>query len=91
MALTHLIFAAAGQLSPKIALLHGSQKTSGGKNVEILWENTAMDPGWCKLDWIVADPVRKQLVNASNMLDVTWESPDGEVVPLDGYLDGYFQ
>lgn len=66
-------------------------ETSGGKNVEILWENTAMDPGWCKLDWIVADPVRKQLVNASNMLDVTWESPDGEVIPLDGYLDGYFQ
>ena len=66
-------------------------ETSGGKNVEILWENIAMDPGWCKLDWIVADPIRKQLVNASNMLDVTWESPDGEVVPLDGYLDGYFQ
>lgn len=50
-----------------------------------------MDPGWCKLDWVVADPIRKQLVNASNMLDVTWESPDGEVIPLDGYLDGYFQ
>ena len=30
-------------------------------------------------------------MNASNMLDVTWEKPDGELVPLDGYLDGYFQ
>jgi hypothetical protein len=25
------------------------------------------------------------------MLDVTWESPDGSIVPLDGYLDPYFQ
>jgi len=39
----------------------------------------------------VADSVRKQLANASNMLDVTWESPDGEITPLDGFLDPYFQ
>ena len=25
------------------------------------------------------------------MLDVTWESPQGDIVPLDGYLDPYFQ
>jgi len=50
-----------------------------------------MDPGWCKLDWIVADPLRKKLANASNMLDVTWEAPDGTITPLDGYLDPYFQ
>ena len=66
-------------------------KKGNGEEVEILWEDAARDPGWCKMDWVVADPVRKQLVNASNMLDVTWESPDGDVVPLDGYLDGYFQ
>jgi hypothetical protein len=39
----------------------------------------------------VADPVRDQLVNASNMLDVTWEAPDGSITPLDGFLDPYFQ
>jgi len=66
-------------------------KTPAGESVEIMWDQVAQDPGWCKLDWVVADPVRKQLVNASNMLDATWESPDGDVVPLDGYLDGYFQ
>jgi hypothetical protein len=66
-------------------------KTPEGKSIEILWDDAAKDPGWCKLDWIVADPVRKQLVNASNMLDVTWESPDGEIIPLDSYLDSYFQ
>ncbi|MDO9121224.1 MAG: hypothetical protein Q7U31_05520, partial [Anaerolineaceae bacterium] len=38
-----------------------------------------------------ADPIRKQLANASNMLDVTWEAPDGKISPLDGYLDPYFQ
>jgi hypothetical protein len=51
----------------------------------------AHEPGWCKLDWVVADPVRRQVANASNMLDVTWEAPDGSITPLDGYLDPYFQ
>ncbi|MBW8009850.1 MAG: hypothetical protein FVQ83_01230 [Chloroflexi bacterium] len=60
-------------------------------NVEILWEEAAQDPGWCKMDWVVADPVRMELVNASNMLDVTWEAPDGSITPLDGYMDPYFQ
>jgi hypothetical protein len=62
-----------------------------GTPVEIRWDDAALDPGWCKLDWVVADPVRGQLVNASNMLDVTWEAPDGTITPLDGYLDPYFQ
>jgi acyl carrier protein phosphodiesterase len=25
------------------------------------------------------------------MLDVTWETPEGDIVPLDGFLDPYFQ
>jgi hypothetical protein len=49
------------------------------------------NPGWCKLDWVIADPVHGQLSNASNMLDVTWEAQDGSITPLDGYLDPYFQ
>jgi hypothetical protein len=68
-----------------------SAETEDGDLVEVRWEDAAREPGWCKLDWVVADPVRKQLVNASNMLDATWETPGGELVPLDGYLDGYFQ
>ncbi len=55
------------------------------------WEDAAAQPGWCKLDWVVFDPVRRRLANASNMLDVTWEAPDGSIQPLDGYLDPYFQ
>lgn len=62
-----------------------------GQPVTITWEAVAHDPGWCKLDWVIADPARNQLSNASNMLDVTWEGPDGKITPLDGYLDGYFQ
>ena len=62
-----------------------------GAPVTITWEDAAQDPGWCKLDWVIADPIRGQLANASNMLDVTWEAPDGAITPLDGYLDAYFQ
>ena len=55
------------------------------------WEDASHDPGWCKLDWVIADKTRGQLANASNMLDPTWEAPDGTIVPLDGFLDPYFQ
>ncbi len=62
-----------------------------GQAVEIAWESCAADPGWCKLDWIVADPIRDSIANASNMLDVTWEAPDGSITSLDGFVDAYFQ
>lgn len=62
-----------------------------GKSVALEWGAVALDPGWVKLDWVVAHPPRKQLANASNNLDVTWEAPGGEIVPLDGQLDTYFQ
>ncbi|MDP2995416.1 MAG: hypothetical protein Q8N46_09895, partial [Anaerolineales bacterium] len=50
-----------------------------GTAVVIRWEDVAAQPGWCKLDWVIADPVRSRLANASNMLDVTWEAPDGSI------------
>jgi len=62
-----------------------------GTPTAVRWEQVASLPGWCKLDWVVVDPARQQLANASNMLDVTWEAPDGTITPLDGYLDPYFQ
>lgn len=62
-----------------------------GTPAVVRWDEVASEPGWCKLDWVIADPVRGQLANASNMLDVTWEAPDGAITPLDGYLDPYFQ
>jgi hypothetical protein len=57
----------------------------------VVWADAAQKPGWCKLDWVVADPSRGQLANASNVLDPTWEDSDGRIVPLDGFLDPYFQ
>jgi hypothetical protein len=62
-----------------------------GTPVTITWQQAAEDPGWCKLDWIIADPIRRRVSNASNMLDVTWEAPDGSIVALDGFIDPYYQ
>ena len=62
-----------------------------GQPWTVEWEYGTLDPGWCKMDWIIAEPEQGRVVNASNMLDVTWEQPNGEIVPLDGFLDPYFQ
>ena len=66
-------------------------RTADGQTRTISWGEAATNPGWCKLDWIVADAERGMLANASNMIDPTWEAPDGRVVSLDGFLDPYFQ
>ncbi len=65
-------------------------RAGGGNEARLEWYEAAADPGWCKLDWVIADRERG-LTNASNVLDVTWEAPDGTVTPLDGFLDPYFQ
>ncbi|MEX0710666.1 MAG: hypothetical protein WD116_05630 [Chloroflexota bacterium] len=70
---------------------HVIATTLDGEPIQLAWDDVAADPGWCKLDWVVADPERGTLANASNMLDATWEAPDGTITPLDGHLDGYFQ
>ncbi len=62
-----------------------------GKIHVVRWEDGQAAPGWCKLDWVIADKTRGKLANASNQLDPTWEAPDGKIVPLDGFLDPYFQ
>lgn len=62
-----------------------------GKPKKIDWSYGEQDPGWCKLDWLIAEPDKGQIINVSNMLDVTWEGPDGTIIPLDGQLDPYFQ
>jgi hypothetical protein len=62
-----------------------------GSKAVYTWADAIRDPGWCKLDWVIADSSRGKLANASNVLDTTWEGPDGKIVPLDGFLDPYFQ
>lgn len=63
---------------------------SGEKQL-IPWEYGQQEPGWCKLDWMIALSDEGRVANASNMLDVTWQTPSGDIVPLDGFLDPYFQ
>jgi hypothetical protein len=65
--------------------------TPAGERLTITWADAGRDPGWCKMDWVVADPIRGQVCKASNMLDATIETPDGSITPLDGFLDPYFQ
>jgi hypothetical protein len=72
----------AGQM--EVELMDGSKAV-------YTWADATRDPGWCKLDWVIADSSRGKLANASNVLDTTWESPDGKIVPLDGFLDPDFQ
>lgn len=62
-----------------------------GSIVPLEWGRAPGRPGWAKLDWVVADRSRGLLSNASNVVDPTWEAPDGTIVPLDGFLDPYFQ
>jgi hypothetical protein len=66
-------------------------RTAGGAEAVLWWDDAALDPGWCKLDWVLEDAADHALANVSNMLDVTWEAPDGTITPLDGFLDPYFQ
>ncbi len=62
-----------------------------GSTRRIEWATAPGRPGWAKLDWLVGDRARGILANASNVIDPTWEAPDGTIVPLDGFLDPYFQ
>ncbi|MFO7742153.1 MAG: hypothetical protein R6X31_07555 [Anaerolineae bacterium] len=64
---------------------------ASGEPWDVDWSYGCLDPGWCKMDWVIAEPERGRVVNASNMLDVTWETPEEDIVPLDGFLDPYFQ
>jgi hypothetical protein len=62
-----------------------------GVDARLSWEDAARDPGWCKLDWVIADPHHRGVANVSNLLDPTWEAPDGTITPLDGFLDPDFR
>ena len=41
--------------------------TPDGAPAAVRWDDLASKPGWCKLDWVVADPTRHQLANASTL------------------------
>lgn len=70
---------------------HITVQTSDGVPLTIRWDEAQSGIGWSYLGYIVADRRAGRIALASNMLDVTWEAPDGNIVPLDGSLDPFFQ
>jgi hypothetical protein len=66
-------------------------QTAAGEPLVLDWSYGIEQPGWCKLDWVIIESTEGRVVHASNMLDVTWERPDGDIEPLDGFLDPYYQ
>jgi hypothetical protein len=74
-------------------VLYGEIEVTGaeGQPRHLAWGDVTGGLGWSYLDWIVAEPSAGRIALASNMLDVTWEAPDGSITPLDGALDAWFQ
>ncbi len=74
-------------------VLYGEIEVTGadGRPRLLQWADLAGGLGWSYLGWIVADPAAGRISLASNMLDVTWQSPDGSITPLDGAVDAWFQ
>ena len=64
---------------------------AAGQPLVVRWDEAEAGMGWTYLGWIVADRQAGRMVQASNMLDVTWEAPDGQIVALDGSIDPFFQ
>ena len=62
-----------------------------GQPRTITWDEAQSGAGCSFLAWILADREAGQIGLASNMIDVTWESPAGEIVALDGSIDPFFQ
>ncbi|HUF84308.1 MAG TPA: hypothetical protein VMQ81_06910 [Acidimicrobiia bacterium] len=58
-----------------------------GEPVKIRWDDTVVGGGWVYLAWIAADRQQGRIALMSNMVDATWEAPDGSIHPLDGAVD----
>jgi hypothetical protein len=64
---------------------------AAGHSRVLRWGELEAGVGWSYLGWIVADRLAGRIVLVGNMLDATWERPDGAIVALDGALDAFFQ
>ena len=62
-----------------------------GNVLKVNWDDAEAGQGWTYLGWIIADRARGRIALASNMLDVTWQAPDGTITSLDGSVDPFFQ
>lgn len=66
-------------------------RDTNGSPTRIFWNDTEAGKGWTYLGWIIADRERERIALASNMLDVSWQAPDGTITSLDGSIDPFFQ
>ena len=62
-----------------------------GRPLAIRWDEVQGGQGWTYAGWIVVEPDASRIALASNMMEVTWESPAGELVALDGSFDPCLQ
>ena len=72
---------------------NGSIAVSGadGQPLVIAWDDVAGGRGWTYMGWIVVEPDGGRIALASNMMEVTWESPAGALMALDGSIDPCLQ
>ena len=92
-------FVRDGNLKKLVHRLPGADRMSRkGRSSELHQTATTLrSPGSKPLrtlagaSWIGSSrmPPASSWSTASNMLDVTWEAPDGSITPLDGYLDPF--
>jgi hypothetical protein len=62
-----------------------------GQPLVVKWDDVAGGPGWTYIGWIVVEPDGGRIALASNMMEVTWESPAGDLTALDGSIDPCLQ
>lgn len=62
-------------------------ETASGAPLTVRWDDTTVRGGWVYLTWIAADREQGRIALMSNMVDVTWEGPDGVIHALDGTVD----
>lgn len=62
-----------------------------GNTVTLKWEDINAGAGFVYLGWIIADRQEGRIGLASNVVDATWEKPDGTIEALDGSIDAVFQ
>jgi len=63
---------------------------SGGTRT-FQWDEVEVGTGWLYLGWIIAEREEGRIALASNVIDVTWEAPDGAIAAFDGAVDPLVQ
>ena len=51
------------------------------------WDEVPLAGGWFYFGWVAADRASGRIVFTSNMIDATWEDPDGVIHSIDGAVD----